>query len=159
MRVVGRGVFLLVVCAAFAARVWGDPLRNPPVRDCDPTKDKECMCDPGRTKITNGCVQITLDLGRTSRMSGARQVSLKVLEMAATPEIFTPANLNLVLGYTFKHVGGGQSKTGAPREVVFADSNGEAVTFRFAEGASLAAATAQSAMNQLERLQMVDAEG
>ena len=142
-----------------ASPLFADPLRNPPIRDCDPTKDKECMCDSGITKITNGCVQITLDLGRTSRMSGARQVSLKLLEMAATPEIFTPAHLNLVLGYTFKYVGSDRTKRNVPQEVVFADSNGEAMTFRFAEGSSLAACTAQSSMNQLERLQMVDAEG
>ena len=55
--------------------------------------------------------------------------------------------------------GSDRSSRNVPQKVVFADSNGEAMTFRFAEGSSLAACTAQSSMNQLERLQMVDAEG
>ena len=150
----------LGLCAFAAAAVaWGEPLRNPPVRDCDPGKDAECACDSGNTTLTNGCVQISLDLGRTSVLSDGRRVALKILEMEVSPSIFTPAALNVVLGYTFKYLGSDRTKRNVPQEVVFADSNGEAMTFRFAEGSSLAACTAQSSMNQLERLQMVDAEG
>ena len=89
----------LGLCAFAAAAVaWGEPLRNPPVRDCDPGKDAECACDSGNTTLTNGCVQISLDLGRTSVLSDGRRVALKILEMEVSPSIFTPAALNVVWG-------------------------------------------------------------
>ena len=93
---------------AFAGNLHADDLdpnakRNPPP-SCDP--ETGCTdCPPTESSVENGCVQVTLALGRTSPLSDQRRVELKIFTASASPALSTPETLHVVMGYTFQHLG------------------------------------------------------
>ena len=100
-------LFLATLFAGFvhATRADTDPTagRNLPPK-CDP-EEKDCDCPPTESSVDNGCVQVTLPLGRTSPLSDQRRVELKIFTASASPALSTPETLHVVMGYTFQHLG------------------------------------------------------
>ena len=75
---------------AFAGNLHADDLdpnakRNPPPK-CDP-EEKDCDCPSETSSAENGCVQVTLALGRTSPLSDQRRVELKIFTASASPAL------------------------------------------------------------------------
>ena len=139
--------------------LWADMMRNPPCKS-DEGQNSASTCDKCPTDgAENGCVHIQINLGRTSVLSDRRTCQLKVFETEASPAIFTPETLNFVMEYTFSHVGSDRTNRNVPREVVFCNTLGARLHFRFEDGESLATMVAASTAISTERLQMVDAEG
>ncbi|NLE42932.1 MAG: hypothetical protein GX615_14050, partial [Lentisphaerae bacterium] len=147
---------------AFAGNLHADDLdpnalRNPP-SDCDPEK-QDCDCPPTESSVDNGCVQVTLALGRTSPLSDQRRVELKIFTASASPALSTPETLHVVMGYTFQHLGPVTTPGAAPSTVDFVRDNGGRIRFRFAAGSSLAIPDPGVHIDLPERVQMVDANG
>lgn len=133
-------------------------MRNPPPKE-DPGEEPkdECECPP--TVVNHGCVKIKLDVGRTSVLSGRWPVSLRVYTNTASPGIFTPEELMVVMEYTFLRFGSDRTNKNKPAEVVFVQRTGQEIHFRFANGESLGIPDPGLHKELNERLQMVDAEG
>ncbi|MGN0857149.1 MAG: hypothetical protein ACI4QJ_07100 [Candidatus Spyradenecus sp.] len=133
-------------------------MRNPPPKE-DPEVEPGDDCDCPPKEVDQGCVKIKLDLGRTAVMSDRRSVSLRVYTNSESPAIFTPAELKVVMDYTFDRLGGERTVNGLPARVVFIQKTGQEVHFRFGEGESLGIPDPGLHKELNERLQMVDAEG
>ena len=162
-RLVGlAAVGLLAVPRLVPAVVLDDPI-NPPVEDppkeCESTTATSCDCESGGDAVENGCVLVTLDLGRTTPWTGAAPVRLKIYTRESGPSLSTPEQLKLVLGYTLTKLGSDRTTAGAPATVEFAEPTGRTVRFRFAEGSSVGAPLLALPADGNVRLQMVDAEG
>ena len=134
-----------------------EPQENPP-NECE-QPENNCGCDEGGDSAANGCVMLAMGLGRTTPWSGSRDVKLKVFEEKASPALFTPETLYVVMDYTFKGIGSDVLADGTPRTVRFSAPNGEKLTFSFAPGESAAAPNPGLHTRRAERLMMVDAEG
>ena len=106
-----------------------EPQENPP-NECE-QPENSCGCDEGGDSAANGCVMLTMSLGRTTPWSDSRDVRLKVFEEKASPALFTPETLYVVMDYTFKGIGSDVLADGTPRTVRFSAPNGEKLTFRF----------------------------
>ena len=154
---------LVALVLAIPSVVFADVLDNDePVDDpdeCDPKTSTTCECENSDDGADNGCLLVTLGLGNTTPWTGANPVRLKIYTGQANPSISTPAQLKLVLGYTFKNLGSDRTSAGAPATVDFAQSKGLLMRFRFPEGSSVGAPLATLRADDDVRLQMVDAEG
>ena len=150
----------LTLTALLAGHLYAEPttVRNPPV-SCDPTAKTCSLCPPKTSGVNNGCVQVTLALGKTSVLSDQRDVQLKIFTTAASPSLATPEELHVVMGYTFQHLGSAATAAGAPSTVDFVQSGGEKLQFTFAEGSSIGIPTPGVYKDLPERVQMVDANG
>ena len=105
-RLVGlAAVGLLAVPRLVPAVVLDDPI-NPPVEDppkeCESTTATSCDCESGEDAVENGCVLVTLDLGRTTPWTGAAPVRLKIYTRESGPSLSTPEQLKTL---TMKDVG------------------------------------------------------
>ena len=161
---------------------WADPtvLRNPPSECGDGPGQTPCGCDSqdagpqseeedvgqegaseasGGTEVKNECVQVTIPLGRASVMSDGRGISLRIYTSTASPALFTPEELRVVMGYSFNALGSDRTSKGVPAAVLFNQSRGEPIRFVFGEGESLGIPDPGVHVDLNERLQMVDAEG
>ena len=108
-----------------ATRADTDPTagRNLPPK-CDP-EEKDCDCPSETSSVDNGCVQVTLALGRTSPLSDQRRVELKIFTASASPALSTPETLHVVMGYTFQHLGPVTTPGAAPDSANYPnDGNG-----------------------------------
>lgn len=133
---------------------------NPPEECSQPNPDCGCSADSSTGKSArNGCVFLTLGLGRTTPWTDARPLALKVFEMKASPMLFTPESLYVTLDYAYKGVGNADLPDGTPREVDFGLPEGEPLRFSFAPGESVGAPAPGISARRPERLMMVDAEG
>jgi hypothetical protein len=156
-------IITLLFACLFSSLLHAGPsnLINLPAADeCDPdqTNCNNCLVD--ESGVGNECVRVTLALGRTSVLSDRRLIQLKIFSTAASDALSTPAELNVVMGYTFRNPGHLRTSTGAPSTVDFVQENGEKLQFSFAEGSSLGIPTPGLHKADLsERLQMVDANG
>ena len=111
---------------------------NPPEECSQPNPDCGCSADSSTGKSArNGCVFLTLGLGRTTPWTDARPLALKVFEMKASPMLFTPESLYVTLDYAYKGVGNADLPDGTPREVDFGLPEGEPLRFSFAPGESV----------------------
>ena len=158
----GSRILATLLLLAFAGNLHADDLdpnakRNPPP-SCDPKK-QDCDCPPTESSVDNGCVQVTLALGRTSPLSDQRRVELKIFTASASPALSTPETLHVVMGYTFQHLGPVTTPGAAPSTVDFVRDNGGRIRFRFAAGSSLAIPDPGVHIDLPERVQMVDANG
>ena len=145
--------------APFACRAE-EVQENPPEECSQPNPDCACSSDSSTGKSArNGCVFLTLGLGRTTPWTDARPLALKVFEMKASPMLFTPESLYVTLDYAYKGVGNADLSDGTPREVDFGLPEGEPLRFSFAPGESVAAPAPGISARRPERLMMVDAEG
>ena len=149
-------LFPLVCGAEETSNTPPPPMRNP-CREDDPRP--KCKCKAIGTSVDNGCIHVQVGLGKTSVLSDRRDCHLAIFENAASSSVFTPEALNFVMGYTFSHLGGDRTNKNVPKEVVFVNSLGARVTFRFANGESMATLVPIGSKVSVERLQMVDAEG
>ena len=136
----------------------GFMMRNPPPKE-DPEEEPKDDCECPPTVVNHGCVKIKLDVGRTSVLSGRWPVSLRVYTNTASPGIFTPEELMVVMEYTFLRFGSDRTNKNKPAEVVFVQRTGQEIHFRFANGESLGIPDPGLHKELNERLQMVDAEG
>ena len=85
---------------------------NPPEECSQPNPDCGCSADSSTGKSArNGCVFLTLGLGRTTPWTDARPLALKVFEMKASPMLFTPESLYVTLDYAYKGWGTRTSPT------------------------------------------------
>ena len=151
--------FLAAIAASttLSSSVFAQRPKNPPPDDC-PNDNPECKC-PTDDAVENGCVLISLDLGRTTPWTGSDSVKLKIRTTKASPSLSTPSQLKLVLGYSFMYVGSDLTAAGAPRFVFFAQSAGRTLSFQFADGSSVGIPSPGMYGESKTRLQMVDAEG
>ena len=159
MKLSMRRLLVVALTLAIESLAWGggwDMLRNPPVF-VPPTPKWTQDCPP--QVVEHGCVKIALPLGETAVWAGRRAVSLRLFTNTDAPSIFTPAELNVVLDYTFARWGSGRTKKGEPDEVVFVRAEGDEVRFRFGEGESLGVPNPGLHREARERLQLVDAKG
>ena len=147
----------IAASATLSSSVFAQRPKNPPPDDC-PNDNPECKC-PTDDAVENGCVLISLDLGRTTPWTGSDSVKLKIRTTKASPSLSTPSQLKLVLGYSFMYVGSDQTAAGAPRFVFFAQSAGRTLSFQFADGSSVGVPSPGMYGESKTRLQMVDAEG
>ena len=161
---------------------WADPtvLRNPPSECGDGPGQTPCGCDSqdagpqseeedlgqegaseasGETEVKNECVQVTIPLGRASVMSDGRGISLRIYTSTASPALFTPEELRVVMGYSFNALGSDRTSKGVPAAALFNQARGEPIRFVFGEGESLGIPDPGVHVDLNERLQMVDAEG
>ena len=153
---------LLAVPRLVPAVVLDDPDNDPPEdppKECESTTATSCDCESGEDAVENGCVLVTLDLGRTTPWTGAAPVRLKIYTRESGPSLSTPEQLKLVLGYTLTRLGSDRTSAGAPATVEFAEPTGRTVRFRFAEGSSVGVPLLALPADGNVRLQMVDAEG
>ena len=114
---------------------------------------------PGGSSVENGCVQVTIPLGRASVMSDSRGISLRIYTSTASPALFTPEELRVVMGYSFNALGSDRTSKGVPAAVLFNQAQGEPIRFVFGEGESLGIPDPGVHVELDERVQMVDAEG
>jgi len=150
---------ILALSIAFfgvAPQVLADPTRNPPLvcaakASCStcPTKDG-CAC---------GCILVTLDLGATTAWTGQTPVYLRIHSSDETASLSTPAQLKVVMGWSFKAVDGGTTAGGAPQIVRFVQPEGAELVVHFQDGASVGVPEPNNLGKSLARVQMVDAEG
>ena len=147
----------IAASATLSSSVFAQRPKNPPPDDC-PNDNPECKC-PTDDAVENGCVLISLDLGRTTPWTGSDSVKLKIRTTKASPSLSTSSQLKLVLGYSFMYVGSDQTAAGAPRFVFFAQSAGRTLSFQFADGSSVGVPSPGMYGESKTRLQMVDAEG
>ena len=147
----------IAASATLSSSVFAQRPKNPPPDDC-PNDNPECKC-PTDDAVENGCVLISLDLGRTTPWTGSDSVKLKIRTTKASPSLSTPSQLKLVLGYSFMYVGSDLTAAGAPRFVFFAQSAGRTLSFQFADGSSVGIPSPGMYGESKTRLQMVDAEG
>ena len=147
----------IAASATLSSSVFAQRPKNPPPDDC-PNDNPEYKC-PTDDAVENGCVLISLDLGRTTPWTGSDSVKLKIRTTKASPSLSTPSQLKLVLGYSFMYVGSDQTAAGAPRFVFFAQSAGRTLSFQFADGSSVGVPSPGMYGESKTRLQMVDAEG
>ena len=151
----------LVVVSVFAfttvAFAGGSTQTNPP-SECN-ASDSDCECESGEG-ASDGCIKVSLDMGRTTPWTGSQKCALKVFADDQSPMVFTPDSLFAVMGYTFKRIGNRLLPDGeTPAEVVFSHPGGEAVRFVFSAGESLGRPDPGIHVKMDERLMMVDAAG
>jgi len=155
---IAAAVLLLVPSAVFADILDNDePIEEP--GECDARTSTSCDCDKTEDGVENGCILMTLGLGSTTPWTGSDPVRLRIYTGQANPSISTPAQLKLVLGYTFKNLGADRTSTGAPATVDFVQSKGLVLRFRFVEGSSVGVPLVTLRADDDVRLQMVDVEG
>ena len=155
---IAAAVLLSVPSAVFADILDNDePIEEP--GECDARTSTSCDCDKTEDGVENGCILMTLGLGSTTPWTGSDPVRLRIYTGQANPSISTPAQLKLVLGYTFKNLGADRTSTGAPATVDFVQSKGLVLRFRFVEGSSVGVPLVTLRADDDVRLQMVDAEG
>lgn len=150
---------ILALSIAFfgvALQVLADPTRNPPLvcaakASCStcPTKDG-CAC---------GCILVTLDLGATTAWTGQTPVYLRIHSSDETASLSTPAQLKVVMGWSFKAVDGGTTAGGAPQIVRFVQPEGAELVVHFQDGDAVGVPEPNNLGKSLARVQMVDAEG
>ena len=150
---------ILALSIAFfgvAPQVLADPTRNPPLvcaakASCStcPTKDG-CAC---------GCILVTLDLGATTAWTGQTPVYLRIHSSDETASLSTPAQLKVVMGWSFKAVDGGTTAGGAPQIVRFVQPEGAELVVHFQDGDSVGVPEPNNLGKSLARVRMVDAEG
>jgi len=150
---------ILALSIAFfgvAPQVLADPTRNPPLvcaakASCStcPTKDG-CAC---------GCILVTLDLGATTAWTGQTPVNLRIHSSDETASLSTPAQLKVVMGWSFKAVDGGTTAGGAPQIVRFVQPEGAELVVHFQDGDSVGVPEPNNLGKSLARVRMVDAEG
>ena len=155
---IAAAVLLSVPSAVFADILDNDePIEEP--GECDARTSTSCDCDKTEDGVENGCILMTLGLGSTTPWTGSDPVRLRIYTGQANPSISTPAQLKLVLGYTFKNLGADRTSTGAPATVDFVQSKGLVLRFRFVEGSSVGVPLVTLRADDDVRLQMVDVEG
>ena len=111
------------------------------------------------TGIANGCIFVSLDLGATTPWTGSIPVFLRIHTIEESPSLSTPAPLKVVMGYTFKNVGDGTTRDGAPAVVRFVDPDGTELVVDFKDGESLGVPRPTVSGKSIARVRMVDAEG
>ena len=116
-------------------------------------------CTSCHGDIANECILLSLDMGETTPWTGSMPVHLKVRTSEASPSLSTPAQLKLVLGYTFMHLGPETPGGGSENAVTFSDEAGRSLEFRFESGSSVGVPRFVMGGDAQVRLQMVDAEG
>lgn len=147
----------LLVLAAPSAFAGGSTQTNPP--SACKANDSTCECETGK-EASDGCIKANLDMGRTTPWTGSRPCALKVFADDQSPMVFTPESLFAVCGYAFKRIGNRLlPDRETPKDVVLSHPGGEAVTFVFAEGESVARPDPGVHVKMDERLQMTDAQG
>ena len=149
----------LLAAIPLAAPAGATQNRNP--SECgDGDASRPCDCESDGDSVGDGCIKVTLGMGRTTPWTGSRRLALKVFADDRSPLVFTPGTLHAVAGWTFMRLGPAVMADGAtPREVVLSHPNGEPVRFVFAEGESLGRPDPGTHVPTDERLQMVDARG
>ena len=147
---------VLLAAALLAASLRADPLHNPPLV-C--TASQQCSSCPTPDGPSSGCILVSLDLGVTTPWSGRRPVSLRIHSSAESESLSTPSRLKVVLGHSFKHVGGGLTAAGAPESVTLVQPEGTEQVFHFRDGESVGVPEPNLLGKSDARLLMVDAEG
>jgi len=109
--------------------------------------------------IANGCIFVSLDLGETTPWTGSIPVFLRIHTIEESPSLSTPSPLKVVMGYTFKNVGDGTTRDGAPAVVRFVDPDGTELVVDFKDGESLGVPRPTVSGKSIARVRMVDAEG
>lgn len=150
---------ILALSVAFfgaAPTLLADTTHNPPMvcaakASCSscPTKDG-CAC---------GCILVTLDLGSTTVWTGQTPVYLRIHSSDETASLSTPAQLKVVMGWSFKAVDGGTTAGGAPQIVRFVQPEGAELVVHFQDGDAVGVPEPNNLGKSLARVQMVDAEG
>lgn len=141
----------------WSATGGGALARNPPP-ECA-AENGECGC--GEEEVSDGCIKVSIDMGRTTPWTGGERCALKVFADNRSPRVFTPESLHAVAGgYSFKRVGNAVLGDGeTPREVVFSHPRGEPVHFVFRDGEAEALPDPGFHVKMDERLLMTDAQG
>lgn len=149
----------IVSAVAVASVVFaGGSTRTNPPSECR-AADSDCECESGEG-ASDGCIKVSLDMGRTTPWTGSQKCALKVFADDQSPMVFTPDSLFVVMGYTFKRIGNRLLPDGeTPAEVVFSHPDGEAIRFVFAAGESVGRPDPGVHVKMDERLMMVDAAG
>ena len=109
--------------------------------------------------IAHGCIFVSLDLGETTPWTGSIPVFLRIHTIEESPSLSTPSPLKVVMGYTFKNVGDGTTRDGAPAVVRFVDPDGTELVVDFKDGESLGVPRPTVSGKSIARVRMVDAEG
>ena len=118
-----------------AASVWGDDatggttVKNPDICT-DPNPNGSCKCESdstGTSQTENGCVMVRIGLGDPLPASSGVVPYLRVFANDPAPDLYTPAGLRLVMGFSVMHTTGGKTAAGVPRSVVVARARGAAI--------------------------------
>ena len=147
-------LFLFTRTVAHANAAW-----NKPAECSADGSGEDCECSETQDGAGNGCILVSMSLGRSLPASGLLPVRLKLLADECSPATFTPAPLRLSFGWSFKKVGPDFTTGGAPRNVMLADDDGTEVPFTFRDGESSANPDPGRQEWCTAVLSMVDAEG
>lgn len=158
MKLVSR-IRILALFAAFfgaATTLLADPTHNPPLV-C--AARASCSSCPQPDGCACGCILVTLDLGTTTAWTGQTPVYLRIHSSDETASLSTPAQLKVVMGWTFKAVDGGTTAGGAPQIVRFVQPEGAELVVHFQDGDSVGVPEPNNLGKSLARVRMVDVEG
>jgi RHS repeat-associated protein len=147
---------LSVAVFGVAPQVLADPTHNPPLV-C--AARASCSTCPTRDGCACGCILVTLDLGSTTVWTGQTPVYLRIHSSDESASLSTPAQLKVVMGWSFKAIGGGTTAGGAPQIVRFVQPEGAELVVHFQDGDSVGVPEPNNLGKSLARVQMVDAEG
>ena len=150
---------ILVLSVAFfgaATTLLADPTHNPPMV-C--AAKASCSSCPKPDGCACGCILVTLDLGSTTVWTGQTPVYLRIHSSDETASLSTPAQLKVVMGWSFKAVDGGTTAGGAPQIVRFVQPEGAELVVHFQDGDSVGVPEPNNLGKSLARVQMVDDEG
>ena len=147
---------LSVAVFGVAPQVLADPTHNPPLV-C--AARASCSTCPQPDGCACGCILVTLDLGSTTVWTGQTPVYLRIHSSDESASLSTPAQLKVVMGWSFKAIGGGTTAGGAPQIVRFVQPEGAELVVHFRDGDSVGVPEPNNLGKSLVRVQMVDAEG
>ncbi len=120
----------------------------------------DCPCtDTSNPDPDDGCVQLSVDMGRTRYSALTRGVFLQLKELQATSQLYTPDGFKVLAGYTVKRVSWQKTAAGLPRWVMVVSDGGLLTDFYFEDGASVGLVPAGPESRTRQRLAMVDAMG
>ena len=142
---------LLLAAAPLRAPAGATQSRNP--SECgDGDASRPCDCESDGDSVGDGCIKVTLGMGRTTPWTGSRRLALKVFADDRSPLVFTPGTLHAVAGWTFMRLGpsatadgrGNVSRTeydGFGRRSATIDAAGNATRYGYDADGSLVAVT------------------
>ena len=138
------------------SNLHADPTLNPPLVCAAKASCSSCPKPDGPGL---GCILVTLDLGSTTVWTGQTPVYLRIHSSDETASLSTPAQLKVVMGWSFKAVDGGTTAGGAPQIVRFVQPEGAELVVHFQDGDSVGVPEPNNLGKSLARVRMVDDEG
>ncbi|MDD2460148.1 MAG: RHS repeat-associated core domain-containing protein [Kiritimatiellia bacterium] len=122
--------------------------------------ESDCPCnDTSNPDPDNGCVQLSVDMGRSRYSALTRGIVLQLKELQATSQLYSPDGFKVLAGYTVKRASWEKTAAGLPKWVMIASDGGLLTDFYFADGASVGVVPAGPQSRTKQRLAMVDAQG